>query len=297
MKYSVVASVIIGAASAVGIPRPRAQAQSCGPLSKSNVPVPDPNTPESFTKFQPYGTESASSATPSAFDVVFTNQTAAIRSYKYMHYVDLDKYEVTKCAASCNSSPGCDAFNIFFLRHPSVEPAATCPNPKANTVVRCTLFNQPLEAGEALNRGQGRGPPDANGQDFEVRIAGSNAYNRVAGLFQSISAGTIITVTQTRSCATAPSTVTVTQTVTAAKAKSTSTSVVSTAWPHTSTLTIARASPKTTQTTTTASTKTTGTTSTVSSTSTEAVSTAWPHTSTLTVAAAVHRAASATHKP
>ncbi|KAH7067551.1 hypothetical protein BKA63DRAFT_582516 [Paraphoma chrysanthemicola] len=296
MKYSVVASVVIGAASAVGIPRPRAQAQSCGPLSKSNVPVPEPNTPEAFTNFQYYGTVSASSATPSGFDVVFTNQTAAMRSYKYMHYVDLDKYEVAQCTASCNASPGCDAFNIFFLRHPSVEPAAACPNPKANTVVRCTLFNQPLEANEALNRGQGRGPPDANGQDFEVRIAGSNAYSRVAGSFQSPSAATSITVTQTQSCASAPSTVTVTQTVTTAKAKSTSTSAVSTAWPHTSTLTIARASPKTTQTTTTALTKSTRTTNTVSSTSTEAVSAAWPHTSTLTVAAIVHRVASATHK-
>jgi hypothetical protein len=64
--------------------------------------------------------------------------------------------------------------NIYFQRNPSVEPAAGCPNPTANTLVVCGLYSAPLSATEIVNEGQNRGPVDSNGQAFEVVIRGSN---------------------------------------------------------------------------------------------------------------------------
>ncbi|KAF2031144.1 hypothetical protein EK21DRAFT_111184 [Setomelanomma holmii] len=176
MKYSLIAAAIVGAVSAVVLPRN----QPCAPLrDSSNVLVPNPvNSPEAFASFSWYGTTATFASKPSGFETIFTNYTAAVLSYKYQHFVDLDAYNPDACAATCNVTPGCDAFNIYFMRHPSVEPAVACPNPKANTVVRCGLYSQPVLASEAQIVNQTRGPADASGKAFQIVIAGSNAYNR-----------------------------------------------------------------------------------------------------------------------
>lgn len=64
--------------------------------------------------------------------------------------------------------------NIYFQRHPSVAPGPACPNPEANVVVRCALFRTPMNAAQATNNGQLRGPADEDGDKFEVLMRGSN---------------------------------------------------------------------------------------------------------------------------
>lgn len=64
--------------------------------------------------------------------------------------------------------------NIYFQRHPTVAPGPACPNPDANVEVRCALFRSPMNAGQATNYGQVRGPTDAEGDRFEVMVRGSN---------------------------------------------------------------------------------------------------------------------------
>jgi hypothetical protein len=72
------------------------------------------------------------------------------------------------------------------MRYPDIEPADACPNPKANTVVRCSLYSAPVEASEAQNMGQIRGPVDSNGQAFQVLIAGSNGKSLVGSELNSV---------------------------------------------------------------------------------------------------------------
>jgi hypothetical protein len=64
--------------------------------------------------------------------------------------------------------------NIYFQRYPSLTPGPACPNPDANTVVRCVLFDKPMSASQATNQGQIRGPADEAGDTFEVMMRGSN---------------------------------------------------------------------------------------------------------------------------
>jgi hypothetical protein len=75
--------------------------------------------------------------------------------------------------------------NIYFQRNPSVEPAVACPNPTANTLVVCGLYSEPVNATEIVNKGQNRGPADANGQAFEVVIRGSNGQCSVVARLAS----------------------------------------------------------------------------------------------------------------
>jgi hypothetical protein len=72
------------------------------------------------------------------------------------------------------------------MRHPDIEPADACPNPNAVTVVRCSLYSDPVDANEAQNMGQIRGPVDSNGQAFQVLIVGSNGKSLVGSVQNSV---------------------------------------------------------------------------------------------------------------
>jgi hypothetical protein len=86
---------------------------------------------------------------------------------------------VNACASFCNSVKFCLGFNIYYERDPEKDPAAGCPNPKAVTNIKCSLYGYPVAAGSATNKGQYRGPQDANKQAFQVIIVGSNGYSKI----------------------------------------------------------------------------------------------------------------------
>ena len=64
--------------------------------------------------------------------------------------------------------------NVYFQRNPSVSPGDDCPNPPAIVIARCGLYSEHIDAFDASNWGQPRGPPDANGEVFWVAVRGSN---------------------------------------------------------------------------------------------------------------------------
>lgn len=97
----------------------------------------------------------------------------------YLGYYSLESYDVQACANYCNSTSTCLSFNIFYERDPTLFPAAACPNPTAGTAIKCTLWGVPSSKAAASNFGQYR-------DQFQVVIAGSNAYNLVSPIAASI---------------------------------------------------------------------------------------------------------------
>lgn len=88
-----------------------------------------------------------------------------------MGYYTLTSYSPNACANYCNQATGCQAFNIYFERDPTLNPADACPNPASTTNIKCTLYGSQINSASATNMGQYR-------DQFHVVIAGSNGYNK-----------------------------------------------------------------------------------------------------------------------
>jgi hypothetical protein len=106
---------------------------------------------------------------PSKYTITFQNLQAASQANGYMGYTLLDTYNTNQCAAKCDNALGCQAFNIYFERSPTLRPADACPNPPGTANIFCVLWGGPVSRENALNAGQYR-------NDFQVVISGSNGY-------------------------------------------------------------------------------------------------------------------------
>jgi len=109
---------------------------------------------------------------PAGYYQVFVSQFAAISTTNYLGFYQLPDYNLTACAALCNSVSSCAAFNIYYQRDPTVIPAANCPDPPAQVSISCALWGTATtNSTMATNYGQ-------YNQNFFVVITGSNAYNK-----------------------------------------------------------------------------------------------------------------------
>lgn len=91
----------------------------------------------------------------------------------------LETYNTTQCASFCNDLPTCGSINIYFERLPVVDPSRRygCPDPDSTTHIKCVLWRSKLTKDDAANIGEIR-------EDFQVVIAGSNLYNKQAGVLE-----------------------------------------------------------------------------------------------------------------
>jgi hypothetical protein len=89
--------------------------------------------------------------------------------FNQRRYSLLDSYDTPTCARKCNSAFGCQAFNVYFERSPSIAPASSCPNPPGTANIFCVLWGGPVSEDNARNTGQWR-------NDFHVVITASNGY-------------------------------------------------------------------------------------------------------------------------
>jgi hypothetical protein len=109
---------------------------------------------------------------PIGYFQTYNNKQAASSAMNYLGYTVVDTgngYDVSWCASKCSSKAGCTAFNIYFERDPTLDPGPGCPNPPAFANIKCSFWGTALDETSATNTGQFR-------YDFEVAIAGSNAY-------------------------------------------------------------------------------------------------------------------------
>ena len=148
-------------------------APSCTALPTGAGPIPTPDTAEAFLTSDSFSQAAISANTPDGYVNTFTNLQASTIAQGYLTYYTLNSYDADQCAAKCHDTADCTSFNIFFQHAPSTDPGPNCPNPPSTTLIKCSLFSNPITPDKAKNAGQYR-------QDFHVVIAGSNGYARDA---------------------------------------------------------------------------------------------------------------------
>ncbi|KAI1858428.1 uncharacterized protein JN550_012638 [Neoarthrinium moseri] len=142
----------------------------CSPQPLGSGPTPQPDTAEAFLADSSFFSTAENAQAPSGFKRSFKNLQGSNSAYAYMGYTSLDSYSADECASKCEAIHGCNAFNIFFERDPSLDPGVSCPDPPSTTVIKCVFWGGPVYDTNADNNGQWR-------RDFHVVIAGSNGYN------------------------------------------------------------------------------------------------------------------------
>lgn len=154
---------------------------------------------------------------------VFKDLIGAVSAQSYIGLYSLQTYDVAGCAAKCDSTDLCTAFNIFVERDPSLNPSNNdstaptvwgyyCPNPPSMTVYKCTLWGSNIDSSMATNTGETR-------EQFQVVITGSDGYDKTnittppecsPPVVSTSSSVPVATVTSTTSKAGAPTTTTTT---------------------------------------------------------------------------------------
>lgn len=161
----------------------------CAPQPDGNGPKVTPDTTDAFLAYAPF--HSMASAAPTvvasnngagnAYQQTFRDLNASSSANSYLGLYTLTSYSVADCAAHCDTTALCTAFNIYIERDPSQNPSKNdstaptvwgywCPNPSSITNFKCTLWGSNLEAATATNQGGWR-------EDFNVVVTGSNGYD------------------------------------------------------------------------------------------------------------------------
>lgn len=160
----------------------------CAPQPDGYGPVPTPDTPSAFLAYPQFHQEANAAPTnvPSkdgnVYKQVFKDLNAQVAANSYLGLYTFEKYDVPKCAAECDATDLCTAFNMFVERDPSLNPSNNdstaptvwgyyCPNPPSMTSYKCTLFGSNIDASMATNNGQKR-------EDFQIVITGSDGYDK-----------------------------------------------------------------------------------------------------------------------
>ncbi|KAL8810956.1 MAG: hypothetical protein Q9200_002173 [Gallowayella weberi] len=145
---------------------------NCAVQPAGSGPVSSPDTAEAFMSNPVYPAMAENAPTPDGYSMVMQNGGASLSASNYMGLRTMKSYDTLGCASLCDQTTGCQAFNMYCERDPTVDPnVVSCPNPPSTTNFKCTLWGAPVSASQALNKGQWR-------DSFRVAITASNAYNR-----------------------------------------------------------------------------------------------------------------------
>ncbi|KAG9565066.1 hypothetical protein KCU71_g5093, partial [Aureobasidium melanogenum] len=164
------ASAAILSASSVSIGLIKRDSTTCIPQPTGISYNSNPDTPAAFAADPYYVTQSSGAGTVSGFTETFQSLNASNSADNYMGYTLLSSYDVSSCASDCSAISGCNSFNIYFERDPSVNPdSSNCANPNSTINIKCVWWGGAVTAANANNFGQWR-------DEFQVLIAGSNGY-------------------------------------------------------------------------------------------------------------------------
>jgi hypothetical protein len=130
---------------------------------------------ESFSADQNLEQQALQASTPALYTNTFTNLKAAVTAHGYLGYNLLPSYNTTQCAAKCNKIKGCQGFNLYFERSPSVVPGPNCRDPPGTPNIWCVFWGGPVFPEVATNKGQYRA-------SYHVVISGSNGYTLTSTL-------------------------------------------------------------------------------------------------------------------
>ncbi|KAL9018882.1 MAG: hypothetical protein Q9185_003794 [Variospora sp. 1 TL-2023] len=144
----------------------------CRPLLLGSGPLSIPDNPQTFSTNPVYSSLALGATTPDGYSSIMQNLDAYLDAPNYISNTTLTSYDTLACASLCNRLVGCQAFNLYIERDPTLDPnTVLCPNPLSTTNFLCTLWGTAVSPAQATNRGYLRA-------SFRVAIAGSNAYNK-----------------------------------------------------------------------------------------------------------------------
>lgn len=89
---------------------------ACTPLPSGSGPTVSPDTVEAFESYPPFAQAAQNAVTPAGYTNTFTNLNCSNNAWGYMGFQDISSYDVSGCAALCDSTTGCIAFNICNYR-------------------------------------------------------------------------------------------------------------------------------------------------------------------------------------
>lgn len=142
---------------------------SCSPMPTGHGPVPDPDTSYEFLNSDAISNLAKNASTPSGYHRVFIDLHASSSAGDFLGYSSMDSYDTEQCATQCNQEDGCQAFNIFIERSPTVSVGSECPNPPSTSIIKCALWGSAVDKANTNNAGY-------TDNSFVVAIAGSNGY-------------------------------------------------------------------------------------------------------------------------
>lgn len=134
-------------------------------------PVSYPDTAAAFVANAKYAQVAMAAKTPSGYTQMFSNLNGSVSGSGYLTYTTIGSYDPSSCATQCNSITGCQSFDIYYERDPTVTPGTGtgCDNPSSTTLIKCAFWSVSIHASDATNTGQWQ-------DKFQVVIAGSNGY-------------------------------------------------------------------------------------------------------------------------
>ncbi|KAI6892826.1 hypothetical protein KC318_g6367 [Hortaea werneckii] len=140
-------------------------------------PKVSPDTVEAFKSYSEFHQQAQNAETPSGYEEVFQDLDASVSGNSYITFYTLESYDVAGCAAHCDNTDLCTAFNIYIERDPSLNPtkgdneSTYCPNPSSITNYKCSLWGSDIDQQSATNTGDNR-------EDFQTVVVGSNGYDK-----------------------------------------------------------------------------------------------------------------------
>ncbi|TKX24502.1 hypothetical protein C1H76_3109 [Elsinoe australis] len=146
---------------------------ACTPLPKGSGPVSTPDEAKTFLSDPQYDAISNTADTPQGYSLAFSSLHGATEGNGYLGYYTLKTYNTIQCQQYCDKTDGCQGFDVYLERDPTVNPAPACKNPASTTTIKCSLWGLQVSATTATNQGQWR-------YDFNVVITASNGYNSLA---------------------------------------------------------------------------------------------------------------------
>jgi hypothetical protein len=152
-------------------PSPTGGVPKCSPIGYGHGLRPTDDTTLAFLQDPNFSISALDAPVPSGYTLAYANERASSVSDKYIMYSELQDYGTTNCSKQCDRTAGCEAFNIFFERTPTLNLGPECKTSLSSTVIKCVLWGSRLDGLDATNRGYTQ-------WDFDVVIAGSNAYNK-----------------------------------------------------------------------------------------------------------------------
>lgn len=78
--------------------------------------TPSPNTPTGFLTDNSLASSALGALPPAGYSNNFIGQFASVNGASYLGYYQLAAYNISQCAHLCDSTSGCQAYNIYFER-------------------------------------------------------------------------------------------------------------------------------------------------------------------------------------